>query len=309
MNKEQKANGQDQANGLIAHLKGKWERFSIGIKLFLSVAVASSLVFLWFQVGPEFAKFMTYLVGGGLLIWQIYVSNRRATAAEETAKAMQKTAALTEKGNIAERYKNAIEHLGHKSASIRLGGIYALHHIAWEVEDYRGRVVQILCAHIRGTTTHEGYKPRESAMMDKQPSIEIESILDLLFDRAQTREIYTELFKNLAGANLQKAFFGYGNLRTVYLDKADLQGAHFQHTKLQKVSLTGANLQGATFWEDDFRGADLTNANLQEADLKKVIIEIDRLLQAKTLYKAKLPDGMEQEIKKQKPELFEEPRE
>ena len=87
-----------------------------------------------------------YLIGGVLLIWQISVAGRRATAAEKTAE-------LTEKGNIAERFKNAIEHLGNDSASVRLGGVYALHHIAQEVEDYRKRVFEILCAHIRETTT------------------------------------------------------------------------------------------------------------------------------------------------------------
>ena len=68
---------------------------------------------------------------------------------------------MTEKGNIAERFKNAIEHLGKGSVSVRLGGIYALHHIAHEVEEYRKRVFEILCAHIRETTTHMEYKTRD----------------------------------------------------------------------------------------------------------------------------------------------------
>ena len=37
-----------------------------------------------------------------------------------------------------------------------LGGIYMLHHIAQEVEDYRKRVFEILCAHIRGNNNTDG---------------------------------------------------------------------------------------------------------------------------------------------------------
>ena len=44
----------------------------------------------------KLAEFLGYLIGGVLLIWQISVVGRRAAAAEETAKAMQKTAELTE---------------------------------------------------------------------------------------------------------------------------------------------------------------------------------------------------------------------
>lgn len=47
------------------------------------------------------------------------------------------------------------------------------------------------------------------------------------------------------------------------------------------------------FLEADLQDADLTNANLQMADFKGAIIEVKQLLKAKTLYKAKLPDGME----------------
>ena len=75
----------------------------------------------------KLAEFLGYLFGGGLIIRQIAVTSRRAAAAEKTAE-------LTERGNIAERFKNAIEHLGNRSAAVQLGGAYALDHIAQEDE-------------------------------------------------------------------------------------------------------------------------------------------------------------------------------
>ena len=75
------------------------ERFNVCIKrwgiscfIALFIFVAAILVVVWHCHSPELAKFLGYLIGGGLLILQIFASNRRAAAAEETAKAMQKTA-------------------------------------------------------------------------------------------------------------------------------------------------------------------------------------------------------------------------
>ena len=188
---------------------------------------------------------------------QIFVTSRRAAAAEETAKAMQKTAELTEIGNIAERFKNAIEHLGNESAAVNLGGIYALHHIAQEVEGYRKRVFEILCAHIRETTTQMEYKTRETGSTEIKPTIEIQSILDLLFIKTQDQEIYKGLRGNLEGADL------YG----ARLISANLQNANLRGANLQKVILLGAKLQQAILWDANLENADLSDANLENAIL------------------------------------------
>ena len=79
------------------------------------------------------------------------------------------------------------------STSVRLGGVYALHHIAQEVEDYRKRVFEILGAHIRATTTDAAYKPRNADNKKIQPTIEIQNILNLLFNEIQSEEIYKGL--------------------------------------------------------------------------------------------------------------------
>ncbi len=334
---------EQEKNKLDACLAGWRERIPNFIKALLIfvlfVFVAAGLVTVWHKKSPELARFIGYLIGGGLLIFQVYISNRRVAAAEETAKSMQKTVELTEKGNIAERFKNAIEHLGNESASIRLGGIYALHHLAQEVEEYRKRVLEILCAHIRETTTQDGYKPRIilSTVLEL-PSIEIQSILRLLFVEDRYGKVYGKFVADLTSANLQGARLSNANLESARLPVANLQGAALDNANLesarlpranlQEAVLAGANLQGAALSFTNLQEADLHSANLQGADLSFANFEltlledanlqgadlsmaknlsVDQLLEAETLYKAQLPDKMQEEIKQQKPELLEKP--
>ncbi len=334
--------------------------FAIAFGFCITYGIA---ILIWPTIEPKYPElertnFVTFMLGGFLLIFQIMISARRATAAENTAKAMQKTAQSTEKGNIDERFKNTIEHLGHESVSVRLGGIYALHHIAQEVEEYRERVFEILCAHIRETTTQKAYDPRIIESTRKVPTIEIQSILYLLFVNTPGREIYKGLETNLAiaklegarlvGAYLKNAIFSYTKLDDADLSKADLQGAYLLMTSLQEADLTSAdlqaanlpyselkssilyktnlqeadlyqaNLQEANLYKANLQGANLQEANLQDVDLviakyyniDQLLIEqllVEQLLSVKTLYGAKLPGGVEDTIRQQKPTLFEEP--
>ena len=345
----------DRFEQIIGRLNAHIKRWWIPIVIALFIFVAAMLVVVWHCYSPELAKFLGYSIGIGLLIWQIAVASRRAAAAEKTAE-------LTERGNIAERFKNAIEHLGNDSASVRLGGTYALHHIAHEVEEYRKRVFEILCAHIRETTTKDGYKKLKQTSGEyierKQPTIEIQSILNLLFIEDQDREIYEEFQGNLEDADLKGASFIKANLQNANLwnanlQRADLRGANLQkanltEAKLQNANLSGANLQNANLWyanlqdanlwdanlqkaslwnanlqnaglrganlrnsillEANLQNTDLWDANFQKANLKYAKnLEVKQLLEARTLYETGLPDEMEEEIRKEKPELFDPP--
>ena len=73
-------------------------------------------------------SFIGVAMGGTLLAINAVASHRRAKAMEWAAKAqaagMTAQAAAsqqTERGRQQERFKNAIEHLGHESAAVRLG--------------------------------------------------------------------------------------------------------------------------------------------------------------------------------------------
>ena len=303
-----------------------WKRWIIGAVV-TAVAIGGvvggaywALADLWDSASPEKAEFAAYLIGVALLVCQIVVSGFRAAATDKTARAIQQTAASTEKGNVAERFKNAIEHLSNESVSVRLGGIYALHHLAHEEDDHRKRVFEILCAHIRGTTSDKAkYEPRQIA--DKplvQPSIEIASVLQLLFVSNDDSEIYWHLKANLEGSNLERA-----TLYRAYLCRADLRAANLKSALLERANLTKAKLFAADMASANLQYATLVGANFGEADLQNTLfymadcqdcnflsaknLRVGQLWNARSLHKAKLRDNIKEQLELSKPELFNPP--
>ena len=118
-----------------------------------------------FSASREVLQLLGIGIAGALLMLQALIANKRARAMEEAAAAQagaaqaQATANLnTEGGQRQERLKNAIEHLGSGSESVRLVGAYELYHLADDTPSLRQTVLDILCAHIRRTTGEDGYK-------------------------------------------------------------------------------------------------------------------------------------------------------
>lgn len=59
---------------------------------------------------------------------------------------------LVEKGNTAQRFKDAIEMIDSENSTTILGGIYALHQIANDNEEYREQVFNVFIAYINTKT-------------------------------------------------------------------------------------------------------------------------------------------------------------
>ena len=197
-------------------------------------------------------------MGGILLVLQALIANRRATALEETVM-------NTEQGLRQERLKNAIEHLGHNSDSVRLGGAYELFHLVQDNKDLSQTVMDILCAHIRRTTGEAEYREKHPS----KPSEEVQSLLTLLF--VQDHKVFEGLHINLQGSWLNGA-----NLRKARLWNANLRGAH-----LNEVILNDARLQRGDFMEAHLKEARLERACLQEANLTLAHMEGCVLLKAR----------------------------
>ena len=198
-------------------------------------------------------------MGGVLVALQAVASHRRAKALEETAQ-------NTEQGQRQERLKNAIEHLGDPSDSVRLGGAYELFHLAQDTEELRQTVLDILCAHIRRTTGESTYqKTHEST-----PSEEIQSLLTLLF--VQDHDAFKGLRINLQGSWLRGATLSAARLQGAMLEQAQLQGAQLDRAQLQGANLTEARLQGAMLGQAQLQGARLVTVSLQEAFLDQACL-------------------------------------
>ena len=183
----------------------------------------------------------------------------------------------TEQGQRQERLKNAIEHLGHDSGSVRLSGAYELFHLAEDEEGKKGlrqTVLDILCAHIRQTTGGPAYRKD----YERNPSEEIQSLLTLLF--VQKHKVFTGLNINLQGSwlngsNLDDARLGKANLRGAQLHRAHLVGAQLHGANLRGAQLHGAYLVGA-----QLHGAHLIEAQLHRADLRLAQLPGAHLIEA-----------------------------
>ena len=177
------------------------------------------------------------------------MSYKRAKALEDTAaeqaeatKEQAKANHNTEQGQRQQRLRNAIQHLGHKSASVRLGGAYELFHLVEEedMKKLRQTVLDILCAHIRQTTGTAKYRE----VHNSRPSEEIRSLLFLLFGRPHV------VFKGCS-IDLQGSY-----LNGADLSRARLSGANLTRAKLLNAELTGANLARANLTFTELTGPD-----------------------------------------------------
>ena len=205
---------------------------------------------------------------------QALIANKRAKAMEEAAAAQASAAREqaranlnTENGQRQERLKNAIEHLGSDSDSVRLGGAYELFHLAEDTASLRQTVLDILCAHVRRTTGDDGYVAR----YESRPSGEIESLLAQLF--VHGHRVFSGLRVNLSeswlsGADLRGARLAGADLRSAHLEKALLEDAH-----LERADLSGARLRGARLGHACMREASLVNVHLQGAQLENAELQ------------------------------------
>ena len=213
-----------------------------------------------------------------MLMLQALIANKRANAMEEAAAAQagaaraHATANLnTEKGQRQERLKNAIEHLGSDSESVRLGGAYELFHLAEDTKSLRQTVLDILGAHIRRTTREDWYMDTYMS----RPSAEIESLLAQLF--VHGHQVFSGLRVNLSesllnGADLREARLAGADLRSAHLNKARLEGARLERANLSGTHLNGAQLGNACLREASLVLVHLQGAQLAYAELQGAVI-------------------------------------
>ena len=255
-------------------------------------------------------KYLGVSLGGVLVAIQAVASHRRAKAMEaavaEQAAAVEQHAKSnrhTEEGLRQERLKNAIGHLGDDSMSVRLGSAYELFHLASDTDSYCHAVQNILCAHIRQTTTDVAY--RNSCRTE--PSVEIESLLSLLFNDGHRvfASIKADLHGSyLAGADLRNARLEGANLTGACLSWASLRGASLEGsllggTYLHFANLSGARLQGAILHFAKMQCANLTHAQCQGVSVFGLQLQEAKLNHAKfhgaTEWTDYVPDDQEQQ--------------
>ena len=217
-------------------------------------------------------------IAGVVLMLQALIANKRARAMEGAATAQAAAARAhaeanlnTENGQRQERLKNAIEHLGSESESVRLGGAYELFHLAEDTKSLRQTVLDILCAHIRRTTREDFYKKTYAS----KPSGEIESLLALVF--VHGHQVYSGLRVNLSeswlnGADLRGARLADADLRLAHLVKARLEDARLERVKMSGARLVEVRLRSACLRDASLVSVHLEGAWLEDAQLQGAIM-------------------------------------
>ena len=243
----------------------------------------------------EILKFIGISMGGVLLALQAVIANKRAVAMNNAARAQvrvtehqAKANENIEKGQRQERLKNAIEHLGNDMVSVRLGGAYELFHLAQETENLRQTALDILCAHIRQTTSEPTYREKHKS----KPSEEIQSLLTLSFVQNDEFHTFRGLHINLQCSWLNGVQLDYARLENADLLRIHLQDANLHGTKFRRANLSLAKLQCSRLRMADFRGADLFKGQLQATHLDCAMLQGAVLhhaeLQGATLYNTEL---------------------
>lgn len=180
---------------------------------------------------------LSFVVGGivaiELALWRSLVGERQTAVAQRQAETSQRDI-------LNQQLQKGAEMLGSSILSVRLGGIYALRHLATEhPEQYHVQVMEQLCAFIRGATRADG-----------QPTAAIEKTIF-------SREEILSNSPDREDAPLEITF-------KEFVARSDIQEAmnviafcHDTNLAIETERNYWLNLRGA-----DLRGLDLSDMNL-----------------------------------------------
>ena len=224
---------------------------------------------------------LSITLAAALSVWGVWEARRRANAMIETAreqgriaKGQAKIARITEEGRTHDRFKNAIDHLGHADRFVRMAGVHALRNLSSEQEGQRKLILSILCSRILDITSESKYQKDYK----KKPSHEIQTMMHVLFERTDENEepwkgLSADLSKGyfcgleLENAQFQGAKLGNAQFQGAKIQGAEFQGANLRNAQFQRAYLLRAQFQGAKLGNAQFQGAPLLSAQFQEAEL------------------------------------------
>lgn len=211
--------------------------------------------------------------------------------------------ALSEQGQVTDRFTKAVEQLGSDKPDIRLGSIYSLERLGLDSPKDQPVILEILTAFVRthGVTCGQP-TTKASFPVDTQAALTVIGRRNTEHDGPQLFSLSNaclsgaSLFNgdfariaffdvDLTGANLNCVRLAGASMTRVRLGHAVINSAELTGTDLQLADLTGASMHGsvlarallrysnltaADLFSVDLTGADLTDANLTNANLTRV---------------------------------------
>ena len=209
------------------------------------------------ESGSTTLRNLGFVVGGllaiGFGVWRGVVASRQAK--------------ISQRGLLNERYQKGAEMLGSPFLSVRLGGIYALQHLAEdEPKQYHVQIMRLFCAFVHNPTRdkdidHYDYNAEdESVNIDTRIRKDVQAAMTAIGTRSDADvelEKKAKFELDLGGAHLSHA-----RLISANLADANLSGAVLFYARLVSANLTGANLTGAVLFNADLADTDLTGVSL-----------------------------------------------
>lgn len=197
-------------------------------------------------------------------------------ATRDQLDAAQQQNALTEQGQVTDRYGKAVEQVGRQGVEylqVRLGGIYALERLARDSTRDQPTIIEVLSAFVRTSTQIAPGEPCPK----EPPNADVQAALTVLGRRNIDQDRGTRVDLRgacLAPAELAEARFDHASLSRTYLNGAsliniDLNGASLDDADLSESDLAGANLNDAWLFSADLTGADLSEADFTDATLNQ----------------------------------------
>ncbi|MER7277079.1 pentapeptide repeat-containing protein [Dactylosporangium sp. NPDC000244] len=167
---------------------------------------------------------------------------------------------LSRSAQTTERYSRAVEHLGHDSLDVRIGGVYALEQIAGQSPPDRDAIIEILRAYVRG---HSPWPPGRPG----QPPADMPlTELPTLASRANDVQAAVDVLVRLHGpGGAERLSLPRCDLRYARMNGAVLRGANLGHAALQRARLAGTDLRDSILEGADLRGTDLAAVRLDGA--------------------------------------------
>lgn len=231
----------------------------LGVLCFYFCDIASFLFPSQSDRTGELVKLILSALGGGCLLYGLYINNKRAKSTEKNVKNQEEQLRLTLKSQIDDRFKNAIEHLGDDKEPIILGGVAELNQIVKEDSNKYAEVVfNILCSYIRSETNI--YKK----IGENINATIVNTIIGYLFKNTPNNP-YATFRANLSHSNLANqeiencnlkgadlSFSHFGSIENNVLDYADLSGAELFCISFEGNSMNGVKLSKTKFTHTKF---------------------------------------------------------
>lgn len=197
------------------------------------------------QLENDLRKTLAQIMAGAFILIGGYLAWRRVTA-------LERTVAVTQEGQITERFTRAIQLLGDReNLEVRLGGIYALERITKDSPKDHWTIMEVLTAYIREQSPWRGNRPSGLEEMPQKLAVDTQAILRVIGRRLLKFRDGEENRLDLSETDLQRATLDGAHLEGALLSRTHLEWAilvkaHLEEADLSEAHLEGANLHGVT---------------------------------------------------------------